>query len=365
MRFRSAHLLLCRWLSGALGRELQATDLPVTPAEWQHVLRLSSTHLVTPLLHWVARTQGYLSSLPPNVVAFLEAVYTLNRDRNRQCLDQLAHLTQALNGIGVQPVLLKGAATLVSDLYPTLGERMIGDIDVLIPAPRLPDILERLADAGYRRMGTGGALPKAKDFAGFSGHHYPRIDSPDWPVGVELHICLVDSSAARLLSAEEIFQDAKPLSWRGGEVLLPSPTHFVMHNVIHAFVKDFSFLGWLSLRQLFEFVHANQIYGERVDWNAVVQRFHELGYRKALSEYTAFANAYLGFPPPPGLTVHGWNRWRPFLHGTRVVAVFRPLSMRTRHLCMGPHRLNKLNKLLTVDLYSRLWHECVAMFHQT
>ena len=186
---RPAHLLLCRLLSGALGRTLTPSDLPANEPEWRKVLRLSSGHLATPMLRWALREQGLYSGLPADIVEYLDAVYALNLERNRQCADQLAHLIQTLNSIGVRPVLLKGAATFVSGLYPTLGERMIRDIDVLIPGARLPEILESLASVGYQAMQTGAELPSAQGYESRGEHHhYPPVISPEWPVNVELHV---------------------------------------------------------------------------------------------------------------------------------------------------------------------------------
>lgn len=360
-RPRSAHQLLCHWLSGALGRKLTATELPANEAEWQSVLHLSGRHLVTPPLRWAAREQGLISMLPTDVREYLDAVCALNLDRNRQCEDQLIHLAQALNSIDVRPVLLKGAAALVSGLYPTSAERIIGDIDVLIPAQRLPDILDRLGIAGYQPVAGEGELPKAEDLMR-QHHHYPPLQSPDWPAAVELHVHPVHLSATRLLSAAEVCREAKPVLWHGGELSLPSPTHFLMHNVIHAFVVDFRKRLFLSLRQLFEFVHANRVYSERIDCPAIVARFDSQGYREALRGYAALANAYLGFQAPPGLTLEGWEQGRPILHRIRtdlshptigfLLAIAMLMQLRARSLLKAP---GKLKKLLTREFYSQIW----------
>jgi hypothetical protein len=116
-----------------LGQTLAPSDFPASETEWRNVLRRSSTHLVTPALRWAMREQGYTSQLPPDVLEFIDAVYTLNLEANRRYEEQLAHLIHSLNSIGVHPVLLKGAAALVGELYPTAGERMIGDIDISFP----------------------------------------------------------------------------------------------------------------------------------------------------------------------------------------------------------------------------------------
>jgi len=302
---RPGRLLLCRGLSGALGQELAASDVPANEAEWQRMLSLSSAHLVTPWLRRAFQEHGLISGLPPHVLEFLDAVCTLNLESNRNYQDQLAHLIQLLNNIGVRPVLLKGAATLVSELYPTPGDRMIGDIDVLIRPSKLAGAVEHLCASGYQPVTAEAEYPTAESL---QLHHYPPIYSLDWPAPVELHIQPVHLWAGQLLGSEEVVRDATPLHWRGGDCLLPSPTHFMMHNVIHAYVVDAKERGFLSLRQLFEFAYAGRRYHQQIDWAAIQHRFDCLGYRSALRGYVLLANACFGVPP--ALKIGGWSRLR-------------------------------------------------------
>jgi hypothetical protein len=368
-RPRSTRLLLCQGLAGALGQNLGPMDLPANDAEWQSMLRLSSRHLVTPLLRRTFQEHGLVSGLPAGVVEFLDAVYTLNLDCNLRYLDQLAHLIQILNNIGVRPVLLKGAAALVSGLYPTPGERMIGDIDVLVPLSSLSPVLDQLTAVGYQAR----PLEEGNSFGteGFQsgGHNYAPLESADWPVAVELHVHPVHLSVAQLLGSEEVVRDATPLNWRGGDCLLPSPTHFVMHNVIHAFVVDMRDCGFLSLRQLFEFVRANRTYGERIDWAVIQQRFVSLGYGSALRGYVVSASIYLGFQVPPELTISGFARLRRRFYRTelghpakhflfslgwflRVLGAL--VRIRAGHLVSNPRRMKKLFR---VRFYMRLYQD--------
>jgi hypothetical protein len=293
-------------------------DLPANEAEWQSVLRLSSRHLVAPLLRRAFQEHGLVSGLPAGVLEFLDAVYTLNLDYNLRYQDQLAHLIQILNNIGVRPVLLKGAAALVSGLYPTPGERIIGDIDVLIPPSNKPSsvVFKHLLAAGYQPVAEEEELPETEDDLKIL--HYPRIYSLDWPAPVELHVHPVHLPVARLLGSEEVVRDAAPLHWRGGDCLLPSPTHFVMQNVIHAFIVDVRLYGFFSLRQLSEFVRASLTYDERIDWAVIQQRFDSLGYGSALRGYAVLANVYLGFQVPPELAISGFARLRHRFYRTEL-----------------------------------------------
>jgi hypothetical protein len=353
-----------------LGRELAPKDFLANEAEWQGVLSLASTHLVAPSLRRAFLDQGLVSELPADVSEFLDVVHTLNLERNLRYQDQLVHLIQVLNNIGVQPVLLKGAAALVSGLYHTPGERMIGDIDVLIPQSKLAAAVKDLLAAGYQPFIAEEELPETEDY-GLKNHHYPRIYSLDWPASVELHVHPVHVWVARLLGNEEVVQDAIPLNWRGGDCLLPSPTHFVMQNVIHAFIVDKRERGFLSLRQLFEFVCASRTYDKQIDWGMIQQRFDSLGYGRALRGYVMLADAYLGFQLPPELAISCWTRLRrkfyriqleyPAIHF--LLSLGRALQMlgnlvRT-HIRNQVNNPRSMKKLFRLRYYIRLYREAL------
>ncbi len=312
---RSAARRLSQFLSGALGRPLAPSDLPVDQSEWEKILRISSVHLAAPQLRWALREQGLFSHLPDDVADYLDAIYTLNVDRNIKCEDQLAHLISALNSVAVHPVLLKGAAAIVGGLYPTSGERIISDLDILVPAEALPEIVDKMADLGYQpRLTEGMDIPDPVHFAGH--HHYPKLISPDWTTYVELHLHPVNLNFVDLLTADEILLDATALQWRDGQCRLPSPTHFITHNIIHALLVNTQYkFERLSLRQLFEFVLASQAYSGRIDWDGIRNRFDRLGHGKALRQYLALASTCLDFHAPAEIAIDDRARKsiRPYL----------------------------------------------------
>ena len=294
----NAFRYLCACLSGVLGSPRVDTKLPASPAEWERILRLAGAHLVLPQLRWALRQQGLFAALPADVADYLDAVYTLNLERNRSSEEQLVELVSELNGIGVAPVLLKGAAALVDGLYPTAGERMMSDLDVLVPANRLPEVLPALAAVGYRpSVDAGERLP---DPVGYQkvGHHYPALISSDWSCRVELHVHPVHLPFAGLLPSDEVFADGRQPDWRGGCCALPSETHFLMHNLIHSFLNNTLLrLQRVSLRQLFEFVLASQRYGGAIDWPKLHERFARHGYENECRRYLALAQECLDFAP--------------------------------------------------------------------
>lgn len=360
---RTAFRLLCRCLTGALGQTLLTSDLPATPREWEEVLQLSSSHLVTPQLRWALREQGLFTALPTDVADYLDAVYTLNLERNGECEKQLEELIPILNSVGVQPALLKGGAAIVGGLYPSSGERMITDLDILIPSQALSATLDKMEGMGYHAMDSHSELATTGDWQALC-HHYPPLFRAGLPATVELHVEPVDLPFFKLLSSEEFLRDALTIRWRGGACLIPSATHFIAHNVIHSFlVNTQGKLEVISLRQLFEFVCACQAFCNQINWPALLNRFDDLGYGSALRQYMALAKICLGFTPPAEIELGAWNRLRIKSHLARLDLNSPSVEWMINFCGQAKSRLKNLSrkpdllkKLLSADFYSRWWN---------
>jgi hypothetical protein len=118
--------------------------------------------------------------LPDDFRRYVRFVHGENARRNRALRRQLGEAVGRLNGIGVEPVLLKGAARLADGLYPDPGWRVMRDLDLLVPRDRLGEAAACLRSAGYRFLEGG---------AGWSGrhHHLPQLARDGAPAVIELH----------------------------------------------------------------------------------------------------------------------------------------------------------------------------------
>jgi hypothetical protein len=260
--------------------------------DWKSLIGLADRQLLCPTLYCALKDKGLLSYIPSEACQCLSDLYELNRDRNRNLADHILETSGYLNAMGVEPVLLKGAANIFSGLYSDRAMRFLFDIDLLVPRERLPDCIDRLQSCGYRYMFSPEGTAWEKH------HHIPPLLKDNQFIRVEIHQEPAPRKYSRLLDAATVIRCSTPLPTKAARLRIPLRIDQVIHNIIHAQLGDSTFsLGEIQLRQLYDFVlMAGTL--ESGSWHEIVRRFRRAGCLSAFSGYVLAAGNYFGFSPP-------------------------------------------------------------------
>jgi hypothetical protein len=281
--------------------------IPHGPAgEWEGLIRAASRELVLPALSGRLRQVGV--ALPPEVAEFLATVEELNDSRNIRILEEMRTIASILNGVGIEPVALKGAAFLLAGVYPKPGSRYLCDLDLLVPHSDLPAAAEALERDGYLQDGRDA-------MAGFR-HHYPQLQRPCaggvCGVPVELHHSLGHGVSRRILSGEDMLRGSRPVEWNGVRIRVPSPEHLATHLVLHSQVHhSYSERIWPPIRAMYDLAVLDRHFGPRLNWADVHSRFQSCGHQATLLLHLLQARETLGMPLPFAFKL-GWTgraRW--------------------------------------------------------
>jgi hypothetical protein len=107
----------CLAVGDTYASDLQAR-LASPTIDWRGLTWLAGSSLVTPALAGALQRKGLFERLPEAVQDYLQTLQSLNLARNQTLREQLLIITEALNRIDIQPVLLKGAIALATGHYP-------------------------------------------------------------------------------------------------------------------------------------------------------------------------------------------------------------------------------------------------------
>ncbi len=273
-------------LSGCTGGERRG--FAETPPDWERIVALASEQMVAPALGWcIHRADG----IPPPVAQVFAALLQMNGERNRRVLSTLERATRALNAIGIQPLLLKGAAMLAAGDYPAPGLRVMLDCDLMVPPDSAPGAFEALAAAGF----------EAHTQASPGHHHLPMQRDKETAVSVEIHHAAARPNFVRMVDRENALAQATEVPVGEGVALIPGVDWRVAHNIVHAQIVDRRYRAARpSLRQLLDLAVLRRRHGTQIDWDWQSRHFTRFGFVAVLRDNLGLAAVLLGEPIPAG-----------------------------------------------------------------
>ena len=276
-------------------RRLAATLVGGVP--WPKLLQRAGTHLVTPSLAAALAEAALLERLPDEIRDYLQTVRDLNRARNATLYGELVRVAAALNAVDIAPQLLKGAAALLPAQYPGAEERVIGDLDLRVPAGRYISAAEAVHRLGYQFAEGRAVEPGAH-------HHGAPLLHTSKPVTVELHQRALRDLMQHAKLEWEMDLAVVTLPGTDVRVRVADPGTRLLHNFLHGQIHDRVHARYgLNLRQLLEFARIAGHHRAELDWPALLARLPRCHHR-AFRLYLAAAEHWLHRPYP-------WTLGRP------------------------------------------------------
>jgi hypothetical protein len=182
MNYKEALLFIGKCLT--LSRESKHKDFVISKIDaeevnWDKIVQVSTAHYVFPTLYLNLSSAKLLFLLPDDLVAYMKHITHLNRERNEEILKQAKEIHQLLSKSDIISVFLKGTGFLMQHIYHDQGERMIGDIDLLVEKKDFQKTIHLLKEFGYHEKNS---LDRT-----FVNRHYTGLIHPNRTAAVEVH----------------------------------------------------------------------------------------------------------------------------------------------------------------------------------
>lgn len=172
--------------------------LSETEINWDQFVKLSSQHLVLTTSYCRLKQKKLANYLPKELENYLEEITSINRNRNLTLLEEIKAISNCLNEHHIPYVFLKGAALLIGGYCNDLGERMISDLDILIPKEHIHKAFNLLKKLGYNQ--EKGFNYEVKNF-----RHLARQFSDDKMAVIELHHSVLNINYSSPINLQELF----------------------------------------------------------------------------------------------------------------------------------------------------------------
>lgn len=278
-----AFLFVTRCLAGKIRK------LPRS-ADWPRVVGIASEHWMTLALYREFKEKGLLIALPADLVEYFSFLHEANDFRNRAILEQVADIAVVLNEIGVEPLLLKGAANLASGLYDDPTVRLLYDIDIVVPGELALACWQRLISAGYRN-----ARPEERP-EDLPDCEWPPLVREGGVAELEVHRIV---EWHHLLGSAALYAATEQATLPRGKARILDPTSRMIYTLAHAFVHHRErFQAKAHLRDLYDATLLLRRYGAEIDWARLLDAFESAGERNALRQALFMWRRMFGLNPP-------------------------------------------------------------------
>lgn len=231
-------------------------------------------------------------ALPAAPVRHLRAALLIAQRQRIATRWEAECIQRALAPLGIQPILLKGAAYLLRGL-PAARGRLFGDIDLLVPKARMAE-----AEAGL--IGAGWAFPE--ELSDYDSRYYrewmheiPPLYHRQRDTALDLHHTILPPTARVKVNTAALFEDARELPDLPGLRVLAPVTMF-LHSAAHLFHEGELDNG---LRDLFDLDALLRDFGREPGfWADLVPRARVLGLSRPLFHALRYTTRLLGTPVP-------------------------------------------------------------------
>jgi hypothetical protein len=312
--------------------------------DWTSLIALARAESLGGTLAW--RLDGL--ELPPKVEAMLEAARRDGEAARVQALWEAEMARRALAPLGVPVILLKGTAYAAAGLDAARG-RSIGDLDILVPRPALPDVERALLAAGWEWV-----KEDAYDDQYYRRwmHELPPLIHRERDRMIDVHHAILPLTARPKPDMEAMIADRVAI---GDGLFILSPPDMIVHAAAHLFA-DGDLAG--GLRNLWDIDRLLREFAERDPgfWPGLRERSARHGLLPAVARAVRLAHRLYGAPSSAWggsnaadalyrrrlLARDGWGRTRRPL--TRLGFYVRSHMLRMPPMMLARHLLVKARK---------------------
>ncbi|MCA0132454.1 nucleotidyltransferase family protein [Winogradskyella alexanderae] len=226
--------------------------------DWDALVKIGSSHLVLPTIYCRLKERKLLDLLPDELTAYLEQLTSINRNRNLGLIEEATSISKLLMKHEIKHVFLKGIALLCSNVYRDTGERMVGDIDILVEKEQEKRAFKLIQSSGYNR--TIGFDYEVK------GHrHLDRLVNTKKLAAIELHNALFNLKHQDQIDIYDFFNSTHV----EGGIPIPSLQFLGLHNVLSWQINDKGYYYCsISLKSIYDSlvldINKNNVLEERL-----------------------------------------------------------------------------------------------------
>jgi len=306
MRLEDLLLLSCATTNVDAERAARIRELTQGDIDWPYLVQIAHRHGVMPLLYKNLR-ENALEIVPEAILSELRKLFRSNTLHNLILTSRLLQVLDLFKAHNLPAIPYKGPALSVL-AYGDIDLRQFCDIDLFIHQQDVFKAKEALLLKGYKPEKN---LTPAQESVYLKNECEYDFYSGDGKVLLELHWNIVKPYYSCSFDMEALWDNLKPLSLLGKEVMTLSPEESLLIICIHHGGKhQWEMLGWISdVAQLI-------VNHRGMDWERVMKQAVQSGIERMLLLGLSLAKDLIGVEMPDVIVRR--------IAGDRVIKSFVP-----------------------------------------
>jgi hypothetical protein len=265
--------------------------LDFNTGEWERCIAQARRSSLDGRLAHLVGTAGLIKELPAKVQEQLASALIGAAEHRRMLLWEVNRISQALSGIGVSFILLKGAAYAIAD-FPFAEGRQSSDVDIMVARDKLEEVERALLAHGWKKAKLD---PYDQRYYRTWMHELPPLQHRDRGTVVDIHHTIVPLSSRLHPDPTALWRAAVDLP--GGKLKIFSANDMILHTAVHLFYDGAIADG---LKDLHDIDAMCRYFGPSPGfWDRLVSRALELGLQRPLFYSLRYAERLLSSPVPP------------------------------------------------------------------
>ena len=223
-----------------------------------------SNHLIIPAFYSNSFKKKILKYYPKDFKEYIREIYIINKNRNNILKKEIYYLNNLFKKNNLNPIFIKGAAYVLSEIYEDIGKRMIGDIDILFLDSEHHKANEILKGVGFK--------PTLKFNFNKNSRHLPRLKSNNFLFSVELHSRVLELKSYEYFEFDKI---KKSIIFVNGFTVLNNLNNLLI-NIYSFQINDFGYLKLsYSYKNLYDsYLLARELDNLEINNNFLKNYFH-------------------------------------------------------------------------------------------
>lgn len=217
--------------------------------DWEQFVFVASDYLVLTTCYCRLKEKQLLECIPKELELYLEEITAINRNRNITLFSEIKFIANIFNQNNINYVFLKGAAFLVKNHFEDFGERMLGDIDVLVDESQINESYQLLLNHNYKSTKQGISAKY------FNHKHLPRLQSDTNLAAVEIHNNVLQNSYKGYLEVTDILKTKECVQ----QISVASDKHLLSHSILNFQANDLGHLyNRISIKSIYDLLILNR-----------------------------------------------------------------------------------------------------------